>query len=150
MPDELPGLIDKIFRGERIERFETERITKNGNRIQVSLSLSPIKNVQGQIVGISTTVNDISEKKRMQDQILRAKTEWELTFDAVPDLIAIIDRRNHILQVNKAMTERLGVSREDIVGRACYEVVHHTMMLPGVLSAPDAAFRWKRALTRDP
>ncbi|HZK29637.1 MAG TPA: PAS domain S-box protein [Methanoregula sp.] len=131
VPDELPRLIDKIFRGERIERFETERITKNGIRIQVSLSLSPIKNVQGQIVGISTTVNDISEKKRMQDQILRAKTEWELTFDAVPDLIAIIDQRNHILQVNKAMTERLGASREDIVGRACYQVVHHTMMPPG-------------------
>jgi PAS domain S-box-containing protein len=130
-PDELPRLIDRICQGERIERFETERITKEGNRIQVSLSLSPIKNVQGQIVGISTTVNDISEKKWLQDQILRAKTEWELTFDAVPDLIAIIDRRNHILQVNKAMTERLGVPREEIVGHACYEIVHHTMIPPG-------------------
>jgi PAS domain S-box-containing protein len=131
VPDELPRLIDRICHGERVERFETERITKDKNRIQVSLSLSPIKNVQGQIVGISTTVNDISEKKRMQDQILRAKTEWELTFDAVPDLIAIIDRKNHILQVNKAMTKRLGVPRENIVGHACYEVVHHTMTPPG-------------------
>lgn len=127
-PDELSRLIDRICHGERIERFETERITKDKNRIQVSLSLSPIKNLQGQIVGISTTVNDISEKKRMQDQILRAKTEWELTFDAVPDLIAIIDRRNHILQVNKAMTERLGVPREEIIGKACYHVMHHTMI----------------------
>jgi PAS domain S-box-containing protein len=131
VPDEIPRLIERIYHGERIERFETERITRDGNRIQVSLSLSPIKNIQGQIVGISTTVNDISEKKRMQDQILRAKTEWELTFDAVPDLIAIIDRRNHILQVNKAMTERLGVPREDMIGHACYEVVHHTMIPPG-------------------
>ena len=131
IPEELPRLIDKICRGERIERFETERITRDGNRIQVSLSLSPIKNVQGKIVGISTTVNDITEKKRMQDQILRAKTEWELTFDAVPDLIAIIDRSNHIVQANKAMTGRLGIRREDVIGRACYEVVHHTMLPPG-------------------
>jgi PAS domain S-box-containing protein len=130
-PDELPRLIDKISRGERIERFETERITKDGTRIQVSLSLSPIKNVQGQIAGISATVNDITEKKRMQDQILRAKTEWELTFDAVPDFIAIIDSNNHILQVNKAMTEGLGICREDVLGHACYEVVHHTKMPPG-------------------
>jgi PAS domain S-box-containing protein len=130
-PDELPRLINKISRGERIERFETERITKDGTRIQVSLSLSPIKNVQGQIAGISTTVNDITGKKQMQDQILRAKTEWELTFDAVPDLIAIIDRNNHILQVNKAMTERLGIPRQDVLGRVCCEVLHHTMMPPG-------------------
>ena len=131
VPDELPRLIDRIHRGERIERFETERITKDGNRIQVSLSLSPIKNIQGSIVGISTTANDITEKKRMQDEILRAKNEWELTFDAVPDLIAIIDRRNHIVQVNKAMTERLGIQRDDVLGHACYEVLHHAMMPPG-------------------
>ncbi len=130
-PDEFPRFVDKIYRGERIERFETERITRNGTRIHVSLSLSPIKNVQGGIVGISTTANDITEKKRMQDQILRAKTEWELTFDSVPDLIAIIDRNNHIVQVNRAMTERLGMERDDIVGRACYEVLHRTMLPPG-------------------
>jgi PAS domain S-box-containing protein len=129
--DELPRLIDKISRGERIDRFETERITKDGARIQVSLSLSPIRNVQGQIAGISTTVNDITERKRMQDEILRAKTEWELTFDAVPDLIAIIDRNNHIMQVNKTMTERLGIHREDMLGHACYEIVHHTITPPG-------------------
>ena len=131
LTDELPQLIDKIHRGERVERFETERIKKDGSRIQVSLSLSPIKNIQGSILGISTTANDITERKRMQDEILRAKNEWELTFDAVPDLIAIIDRNHHIVQVNKAMTERLGIQRDDVLGHACFEVLHHAMLPAG-------------------
>ena len=131
VPDELPRLIDKIRSGEPIERFETDRIKKDGSRIRVSLSLSPIKNVQGDIIGISTIANDITEKKRMQDEILRAKIEWELTFDAVPDLIAIIDRNLRIVQVNKAMTERLGIQRGDVLGHTCSEVLHHATLPPG-------------------
>jgi len=132
VPDELPRLIDTIRRGEPVERFETDRIKKDGSRIRVSLSLSPIKNIQGRIIGISTTAHDITEKKRLQDEILRAKNEWELTFDAVPDLIAIIDRNNHIVQVNKAMTERLGKQRGDVLGHACFEVLHHATLPPGI------------------
>ncbi|MFY9799730.1 MAG: PAS domain S-box protein [Methanoregula sp.] len=130
VPYKLPMLINKIYLGERIERFETNRITKDGTRIHVSLSLSPIKNIQGNIIGISTITNDITEKKRMQDEILRAKVEWERTFNAVPDLIAIIDRNYHFVQVNKAMTERLGVQREDILGHTCFEILHHTTLPP--------------------
>jgi len=129
-PDEVPRLIERIQSGERIGRYETERITKDGRRIQVSLSLSPIKNADGAIIGVSTTANDITERKRLQDEILRAKDEWERTFDAVPDLISIIDREHRIVQVNKSMANRLGIYHEDIVGRPCYEIVHHSRLPP--------------------
>lgn len=125
-PDENPRLIGRILSGERIGRYETERITKDGRRIQISLSLSPIKNAGGTIIGISTTANDITEKKRLQDEILKAKDEWERTFDAVPDLISIIDRDNRIVRVNKSMADRLGTHPEDVVGHPCYEIVHHS------------------------
>jgi PAS domain S-box-containing protein len=128
--DEIPQLIERIRNGERIERYETERITKDGRRIQVSLSLSPIKNAQGTIVGASSTANDITEKKRMQDEILRAKNEWERTFDAVPDLIAILDHEQHIVRVNKSMADRLGIQPQDAIGQYCYKVVHHLGIPP--------------------
>jgi PAS domain S-box-containing protein len=128
--DEVPQLIGRIRNGERIERYETERITKDGRRIQVSLSLSPVKNAQGIIIGASSTANDITEKKRMQDEILRAKNEWERTFDAVPDLIAILDREQRIVRVNKAMADRLGIQPQAAIGQHCYEVVHHLGMPP--------------------
>ena len=128
--DEIPQLIKRIRNGERIERYETERVTKDGRRIKVSLSLSPIKNAQGTIVGASSTANDITEKKRMQDEILRAKNEWERTFDAVPDLITILDGEQRIVRVNKAMADRLGIQPRDAIGQHCYEVVHHLGMPP--------------------
>jgi len=53
-----------------------------------------------------------------------AGDEWERTFDAVPDLVAIIGRDYHIKRINKAMADRLGVSKEEAVGKACYDLVH--------------------------
>ena len=148
--DEIPQLIGRIRNGERIERYETERMTKDGRRIQVSLSLSPIKNAQGTIVGASSTAHDITEKKRMQDEILRAKNEWERTFDAVPDLIAVLDREQRIVRVNKAMADRLGIQPQDAIGQHCYEVVHHLGMPPRSCPHQLLAERWKGTLIRNP
>ncbi|BDZ69213.1 PAS domain S-box protein [Methanobacterium ferruginis] len=67
---------------------------------------------------------DITERKKAEDAILQAKEEWEHTFDAVPDLIAILDTEYHVIRANKAMADRLGVSPEEAVGVTCYEVVH--------------------------
>ncbi len=63
-PDEVPRLISRIRSGERIGRYETERVTKDRRHIQVSLSLSPIKKVDGSIIGISTTARRISLREK--------------------------------------------------------------------------------------
>ena len=130
--EEIRWLLEKILEGEIVERFETERITKDGTHLQVSLLLSPICNDTGAIVGISDIAHDITERQRFQNEILKAKDQWELTFDAVPDMIAIIDNQFRIVQVNRAMADRLGVSPEGAVGLLCYEVVHHTRTPPAI------------------
>jgi PAS domain S-box-containing protein len=129
--DDARNLLKKIKNGEPVDRYETERLTKTGKRIHVSLSLSPIKNVKGELVGASVSAHDISDKKQLQDEILQSKTEWERTFEAVPDMIAIIGRDYHIVRVNKAMADRLGVHPEEAMGKACYELVHHSTNPPG-------------------
>ncbi len=63
-PDELPAIIERLKRGERIDHFETERITKDGRRISVSVSISPIRNAAGRLVGASAIARDISERRR--------------------------------------------------------------------------------------
>lgn len=70
-----------------------------------------------------------AEKTRLQEQLreaqkLEAKAEWERTFDTVPDLIAILDREQRIIQVNRAMAERIGISKEDAAGKLCFEIFH--------------------------
>jgi len=129
--DESQFLLQKIQNGLPVDRYETERLTKTGKKIQVSLSLSPIKNVKGELVGASVIAHDISDKQLLQDEILQAKIEWERTFEAVPDMIAIIGRDYHIVRVNKSMADRLGMQPEDTVGKTCYELVHHSTNPPG-------------------
>ena len=67
--NEFPQFTEKIKRGEAIKHYETERIRKNGERIQMSLTLSPIKGETGTIVGISVIGRDITERKRAEDAL---------------------------------------------------------------------------------
>ena len=66
----------------------------------------------------------IQERVRADEATLCAKREWEQTFNAVPDLIALIDTRNVITRVNRAMAERCGLGPDELVGRRCYELIH--------------------------
>ena len=61
-----------------------------------------------------------------EEALRRAKEEWERTFDAVPDLVAILDEHHHIVRVNRRMAKVLETKPEDLIGRACYEVMHHS------------------------
>jgi PAS domain S-box-containing protein len=63
-PDELPSIIERLKRGERIDHYETERIRKDGRRISVSVTISPIRNAVGRLVGASAIARDISERKQ--------------------------------------------------------------------------------------
>ena len=66
------------------------------------------------------------QRNRAEAQIIRAKQEWERTFDAVPDLIMILDNEYRVVRVNKAMAGRLGCTPKDLVGQICYDVFHGT------------------------
>ena len=66
-------ILGKIRRGERIEHFETVRLTKSGQRINVSLTVSPIKDRNGKIIGAAKIVRDITERKRTEERLRRAE-----------------------------------------------------------------------------
>ena len=57
---------------------------------------------------------------------INSNKEWEQTFNALPDLIAIIDVNHHIKRVNKAMTDRLNIEPNDLVGNTCFSLIHGT------------------------
>jgi PAS domain S-box-containing protein len=90
----------------------------------------PVFNNDGTIREWIGTCIDITERKQTEQAILRAKTEWERTFDSVPDLIAILDAQHRIVRVNRAMAKRLGVPPEQCIGLKCHECVHGTGVPP--------------------
>jgi PAS domain S-box-containing protein len=67
--DEEPAILERIRRGERIEHFETVRLRRDGSRVDISLTVSPIKSAEGKIVGASKIARDITEKMRSEAQI---------------------------------------------------------------------------------
>jgi PAS domain S-box-containing protein len=70
-------ILTRIRRGERIDHFETVRQRKHGSLIVVSLTVSPIKNAEGKIVGASKSARDVTEQKRAQEQIATLAREAE-------------------------------------------------------------------------
>jgi PAS domain S-box-containing protein len=67
-----------------------------------------------------------SEHKQTKDEAIQSRREWEQTFNAVPDLIAILDHKHRVVRVNEAMAAKLGMTPEECVGLPCYRAVHGT------------------------
>src|SRR5439155_17639899 len=73
-PDEMAGILARIRHGERVEHYETTRLRKDGKPISISLSVSPIYDSEGSLVGVSSIARDITERKR-SDEKLRTATQ---------------------------------------------------------------------------
>jgi len=108
-PDELPEIVAKMKRGERIDHYETERQRKDHTVIDVSLSVSPIRDSKGEVVGISKIARDISGQKRVA-QYARSLIEASL------DPLVTISTEGKITDVNEATIRVTGVSREQLIG----------------------------------
>jgi len=71
--DEIPGILRKIRAGERVEYFESVRVTKDGRSLNVSISVSPIHDAEGQVVGASTIARNITGQKKIEDQLRQSQ-----------------------------------------------------------------------------
>jgi PAS domain S-box-containing protein len=99
-PNEVLQILERIRQGQRIEHYETLLKIKDGRRISVSLTISPIKDATGKIIGASTIARDISERKRMEEELFRAHDELE---------IRVQERTAELFEANKAIQK--GISK---------------------------------------
>jgi PAS domain S-box-containing protein len=72
-PDEIPRILASVRRGEKVDHFETVRVTKDGRRLDIALSVSPIRDRSGTIVGASTIARDITERKRAEEALRESR-----------------------------------------------------------------------------
>ncbi len=85
---------------------------------------SVAKEVLDLYLAIAGLIGATYSRKISESAVLQAKEDWERTFDAVPDMIALIDLEYRIVRANKAMAMRLGLTQEECVGLTCFSALH--------------------------
>ena len=80
--DEEPRMIEMVKRGERVLPFDTIRMRKDGQRVHISLTLSPIRDIDGKIVGVSKIARDITLQKKLNDDLLQSENRLRLATEA--------------------------------------------------------------------
>ena len=103
--DEENQILEKVRRGESILHFETVRQAKDGRQIDVSATISPIKDSAGKIVGASRVARDITERKRAEEELRRKTAFLEALVDSALDGILVVDNQGKQILQNKRMND---------------------------------------------
>ncbi|HZO22475.1 MAG TPA: PAS domain S-box protein [Steroidobacteraceae bacterium] len=122
--DEEPVILAKVRRGERIDHYETVRVRKDGGRLYVSLTVSPVRDGSGRIVGASKIARDITHQKSAESQVRASEQRFRLMADSAPVLIWMSDASRARTWCNKAWLDFTGGTLEHELGFGWSEHVH--------------------------
>src|SRR4051794_7907698 len=89
--DELPGILEQLRQGKRVEHYETERIRKDGRRINIAVTISPIRDRSGRVIGASGIGRDITEQKQIEERLRRQAEDIRAERERLASLINNID-----------------------------------------------------------
>ncbi len=114
LDNEESAILEKIQNGKRLEHYETKRCRKDGQLIDVSVTISPIRDNNGKMVGASKIARDITERKKNEEQLNKLSLTVEQSFNSVviTDLNAVIE------YVNPRFSQITGYSREEALGKS--------------------------------
>jgi diguanylate cyclase (GGDEF)-like protein/PAS domain S-box-containing protein len=110
---EIQAIMERVLSGQPIECLETQRLTKTGSVLDVSLSVSPIKDPTGLITGASAIARDITLRKRAEEQLKLQSAALE----AAANAIVITDYEGKIVWVNRAFTTMTGYGKEEVLSK---------------------------------
>jgi PAS domain S-box-containing protein len=105
---ELEQILTRLRRGEPIRHYETERVRKDGVRIQVALTISPVMDSDGVVVGASTIARDITERKRAEQALRESRDQLAIILRGVADGITAQDPLGRLIYANDAAARITG------------------------------------------
>ena len=125
IPEERQAEEDEILarlrRGEFIEHYETVRIAKDGRLIDVSLSISPVRDQAGRIVGASKIARDITARRQAEEALAAVNAKFESVFNQSGIFAGILDTEGIVRDVNVLALEASGYTRDDVIGLPFWE-----------------------------
>src|SRR6202789_1115128 len=150
LQDEETEILSRIRRGEKIKHYETRRQRKDGRLIDVSLTISPVKDSKGVIIGASKIARDITERKRTEKLIQQQAS----LFDQVYDAIFVWQWNGPITFWNRGAERIYGFSRTEALGQVSHKLLRTQTLLgmDALLQGLESQGQWEGELehvTRD-
>ena len=123
LQNEENEIMRKTHKGEGVHHYETERIKKDGKVIYVSLTISPVKDSFGNIIGASKIARDITERKKTEDLLVKSEKQYRLLFENNPMPMWVIELTTfRFLDVNEAAIIHYGYSREEFLSMTALDI----------------------------
>jgi PAS domain S-box-containing protein len=146
-PQDQPGILARIRDGERIPPYETVRQRRDGTRLVVSLSVSPIRDGEGAIVGASAIARDVTDLKRAEEELRAAHRQTVEILESIGDAFYAVDDAWRFTHVNRRAEELWRIDRDALLGKNLWEEFSqsagthlHEEMLRAMAERRPAAF----------
>jgi PAS domain S-box-containing protein len=123
---EAAARLELVRKGEHVPPFLTLRLYQDGRRLPASLSLSPIRNGGGRVVGIAAVCRDLSEQRRAEAERLRLANHLRLLLESTGEGIYGLDAEGRCTFINPAAAAQLGYRPEEVLGRPMHALIHHS------------------------
>jgi PAS domain S-box-containing protein len=142
--DEEKAIVESLKRGERVDHFETVRRRKDGSFVEISVTISPVRDQAGKVVGASKVAREIGARKRIE----RALAEQARLLDLSSDAILARDSSDRITYWNNGACEVYGYSKDEAVGQVSHTLLKTVFSIPfdRVLEELKREGRWSGEL----
>ena len=117
-------IMAQVAAGKHVEHFETVRVRKDGTRIDVSVTISPIRNSAGRIVGASKIARDITTNKRVEVALRDNERRFRALIEHSTDCISAVDADNRIVYLSPSVSAVEGHAPGELIGRNGFEHTH--------------------------
>jgi PAS domain S-box-containing protein len=138
--DELRSILEKVRQGEGVEHFESIRIAKDKRRLNVSVTVSPIRSASGRIVGASAIARDITAIARAREALQESESTAHAFFQSAAQAIFIVDSAGIIVMANPATEKMFGYAVSELIGKPV-EILVPQQFLAGHKQHRDRYFR---------
>ena len=125
-PQERARFLREMDERGFVSGFETRFLKKNGSRIWVSLNARSVSDSTGKLLYFEGAVTDINDRKLAEEKLKRAERQNELILNCADEGIYGIDMKERFSFVNPAAARRLGYNAEELIGKPCHALIHHT------------------------
>jgi PAS domain S-box-containing protein len=123
LADEDNKLLQRLRAGERIEHLETIRVGKTGKKVDVSLTISPIKDAAGRVVGASKIARDITQRKWADEALKKSEEKFSKAFRHSPMALTLTSAKDHrYLDVNQTFEVMTGWRHDELIGRTPFDI----------------------------